>query len=204
MPAFQAPEICSLYALNVSPAYIRHAIRQRFERNRSVTDPKILDILIAKERMEYQETMNCWKMNDQFLGTFIQTDGGKPVEGTFLQKFYQGQLSFVCFRSPTAVERNADRCASFREGRAGGPTSSYRNVVLSTTNQLEFPTFSASSPSQRTRVKFQNVSRTDASFSAFSFRCRRLHPHVISTTGTHSRKESVAAVEWEEAQTLRN
>lgn len=116
MPAFQAPEICSLYALNVSPAYIRHAIRQRFERNRSVTDPKILDILIAKERMEYQETMNCWKMNDQFLGTFIQTDGGKPVDGTFLQKFYQGQLSFVCFRSPTTVERNADRMRFIQGG----------------------------------------------------------------------------------------
>jgi len=86
-----APEICTLYALNVSPAYIRHAIRQRFEQNRSVTDPKIIDVLIAKERMEYQETMNCWKMNDQLLGVFIQQDGGKPVQGTFLQKFYQGR-----------------------------------------------------------------------------------------------------------------
>ncbi|KAF9791852.1 hypothetical protein BJ322DRAFT_10 [Thelephora terrestris] len=86
-----APEICSLYALNVSPTYLRHVIRQKFERNRSVTDPKIIDILIAKERMEYQETMNCWKMNDQLLGLFIHPDGGKPVDGTFLQRFYQGR-----------------------------------------------------------------------------------------------------------------
>ena len=57
-----------------------------------MTDQRIIDILIAKERMEYQETMNCWKMNDQLLGGFIQGDGGKPVEGTFLQKFYQGEL----------------------------------------------------------------------------------------------------------------
>jgi len=86
-----APEICSLYALNVSPIYLRHVVRQKFERNRSVTDPRIIDVLIAKERMEYQETMNCWKMNDQLLGGLIQGDGGKPVEGTFLQKFYQGR-----------------------------------------------------------------------------------------------------------------
>ena len=60
-----------------------------------MNDPKIIDVLIAKERMEYQETMNCWKMNDQLLGGLIQGDGGKPVEGTFLQKFYQGEL-VVC------------------------------------------------------------------------------------------------------------
>jgi len=56
-----------------------------------VTDPKIIDVLIAKERMEYQETMNCWKMNDQLLGLLVHRDGGKPVDGTFLQKFYQGE-----------------------------------------------------------------------------------------------------------------
>ena len=39
--------------------------------------------------------MNCWKMNDQLLGGFIQTDGGKPVQGTFLQKFYQGEFFWV-------------------------------------------------------------------------------------------------------------
>ena len=93
--SLQAPEICTLYALNISPVYLRHVIRQKFERNRSVTDPKIIDVLIAKDRMEYQETMNCWKMNDQLLGIFIQGDGGKPVQGTFLQKFYQGE-SAVC------------------------------------------------------------------------------------------------------------
>ncbi|KAF9648134.1 hypothetical protein BDM02DRAFT_3155887 [Thelephora ganbajun] len=86
-----APEICTLYALSVSPTYLRHVIRQRFERNRSVTDPKIIDVLIAKERMEYQETMNCWKMGDQLLGLLVQGDGGKPVGGTFLQRFYQGR-----------------------------------------------------------------------------------------------------------------
>jgi NADH dehydrogenase (ubiquinone) 1 alpha subcomplex subunit 6 len=60
-----------------------------------VTDPKIIDVLISKERMEYQEIMNCWKMNDQLLGLFAQPDGGKPAEGTFLQKFYQGEYRLV-------------------------------------------------------------------------------------------------------------
>jgi len=178
----QAPEICSLYALNVSPAYIRHAIRQRFERNRSVTDPKIIDLLIAKERMEYQETINCWKMNDQLLGTFIQTDGGKPVQGTFLQKFYQGQLSSLLrFRSPLRVERNADRMRFIREGRAGGTTSSYRNVVLFH-NQSEFHTL-LHPLRARERVKFKMFSRADASPSTWIhfFRCRSIATGCIRT-----------------------
>jgi NADH dehydrogenase (ubiquinone) 1 alpha subcomplex subunit 6 len=126
----QAPEICSLYALNISPTYFRHAIRQRFEANRSVTDPKVVDVLIAKERMEYQETMNCWKMNDQLLGVFVQKDGGRPVEGTFLQKFYQGESSvFRCFARTIFCcrvrirELNSDHMRSGRDEQAARPAA---------------------------------------------------------------------------------
>jgi len=84
-----APEICSLYALNVSPAYFRHCIRQKFEQNRHVTDGRVIDILIAKGRMDYQETVNCWKMNDQILGQLLQLND-RPKQ-SFLQKFYQGR-----------------------------------------------------------------------------------------------------------------
>ncbi len=35
----QAPEITSMYALSVSPAYVRHALRQRFERQRTLQTP---------------------------------------------------------------------------------------------------------------------------------------------------------------------
>jgi len=184
VPTFQAPEICSLYALNISPAYIRHAIRQRFERNRSVADPKILDILIAKERMEYQETINCWKMNDQFLGTFIQTDGGKPVQGTFLQKFYQGELSLARLFVSDHVERNADRMRFIREGRAGGTTSSYRNVVLSPQPiRISYIFCILSEPESAREISkcFTNgrkLLRVDSFFFGAT--------GCISTTGTHS------------------
>ena len=36
----QAPEICTLFALNVSPSQVRQAIRLEFERNRYVSGPK--------------------------------------------------------------------------------------------------------------------------------------------------------------------
>jgi len=84
-----APEICSLYALNVSPAYFRHCIRQRFERNRHITDVRVIDILISKDRMEYQETVNCWKQNDHIMGILLELRD-RPKQ-SFLQKFYQGR-----------------------------------------------------------------------------------------------------------------
>lgn len=56
-----APEICALYALNVSPSAVRLKIRQDFERNRKIDDLNIINVLLHKNQQEYQETMNCWK-----------------------------------------------------------------------------------------------------------------------------------------------
>ncbi|KAH9943762.1 NdufA6 NADH-ubiquinone oxidoreductase 14.8 kDa subunit [Amylocystis lapponica] len=84
-----APEICSIYALNVSPAYVRHAIRQRFEEHRYVTDTRAIDVLVQKGQLEYQETMNLWKQNDHVLGILLQPK--ERSQRTFLQKFYEGR-----------------------------------------------------------------------------------------------------------------
>ncbi|TFK57956.1 hypothetical protein BDN72DRAFT_730262, partial [Pluteus cervinus] len=67
---------------------IRHSIRERFEKNRYVTDPRAIDVLILKGRQEYQETLNCWKQNDHIMGILLQSKE-KPQK-SFLQKFYEG------------------------------------------------------------------------------------------------------------------
>jgi NADH dehydrogenase (ubiquinone) 1 alpha subcomplex subunit 6 len=84
----QAPEICVLYALDVPPSAVRAAIRQRFEKNRYVSDPKLVDILIHKSRQEYQEAVNFWKQEPHVLGPFL-TNRARPHR-TFLQKFFEG------------------------------------------------------------------------------------------------------------------
>ena len=73
----------------MSPAYVRHAVRQRFERNRNVTDQRAIDVLLLKGRQDYQETMNCWKQTDHVLGILLQPQD-RPRR-TFLQKFYEGE-----------------------------------------------------------------------------------------------------------------
>ncbi|KAF8654749.1 hypothetical protein AX16_003404 [Volvariella volvacea WC 439] len=96
-----APEIVSLYALNVSPAFVRHSIRQKFEKNRYVTDPKVIDVLLLKGRQEYQETMNCWKQNDHIMGILLESK--ERPQKSFLEKFYEGRDEDAVLPAATGV-----------------------------------------------------------------------------------------------------
>lgn len=79
--------------MNVPPAYVRHSIRQRFERNRNVTDPRAIDVLLLKGRQEFQETVNGWKQTDHVAGILLQPQD-RPQK-TFLQKFYEGEFLYA-------------------------------------------------------------------------------------------------------------
>ena len=83
-----APEICTLFALNVSPSQVRQAIRLEFERNRYVSDPKVIDLLLQKGQQSFQETMNCWSQEPHILGILLAPKD-RP-QRSFLQKFYEG------------------------------------------------------------------------------------------------------------------
>ncbi|KAI9508049.1 NdufA6 NADH-ubiquinone oxidoreductase 14.8 kDa subunit [Russula earlei] len=83
------PEICALYCLDVPPSAVRAVIRQRFEKNRYVSDPKVIDVLIHKSRQEYQEAVNFWKQEPHVLGPFLN-NRDRPHR-TFLQKFFEGR-----------------------------------------------------------------------------------------------------------------
>ncbi|ORY25856.1 hypothetical protein BCR39DRAFT_543045 [Naematelia encephala] len=85
-----APEIVSLYAIDVSPSMVRLKIRQDFERNRNVTDLSVINMLLHKNQQEYQETMNFWKQAPHVLAWFKKYEDPAPPE-TFLEKFYAGK-----------------------------------------------------------------------------------------------------------------
>ncbi|KAH8112070.1 hypothetical protein DFH11DRAFT_1609508 [Phellopilus nigrolimitatus] len=84
-----APEICTLFALNCSPGDIRRAVRAEFERNRFVSDPKVVDVLLLKGRQTYQETLNCWMQEPHILGILLAPKG-RPHR-TFMQEFLEGR-----------------------------------------------------------------------------------------------------------------
>ncbi|KIY45692.1 hypothetical protein FISHEDRAFT_66762 [Fistulina hepatica ATCC 64428] len=84
-----APTVVSQYALPISVAHFRHAIRQRFEMNRHVTDLKAIDVLLLKGHQDYQETMNTWKLRDHVMGILLKSQ--ERPQKTFMQKFLEGR-----------------------------------------------------------------------------------------------------------------
>ena len=87
----QSQEVVDLYAISVSAAQVRYAIRRRFEQNRHITDTRAIDVLLLKGWQEYQETMNVWKQRDHVLGILLEDQGAYRPPRTFLQKFYEGE-----------------------------------------------------------------------------------------------------------------
>ena len=69
-----APEICQLYALNIPAHAIRAKVREEFEKNRHVDDIKAVDVLLLKGYQEYQETLNCWKMDSHLMRWFAKEE----------------------------------------------------------------------------------------------------------------------------------
>ena len=90
---------------------MRAVIRQRFERNRHLSDPNLIDILLHKSRQEYQETMNFWKQEPHVLGPLLTGNRERPHR-TFMQKFFEGGLPIYVVRSASAVVDNG-----FHSGR---------------------------------------------------------------------------------------
>ena len=91
----QAPEIVAAFGLNVHPNAIRRAVREEIERNRYVSDPKVIDVLLLKGQQSYQEVMNSWAQEPHILGLLLAPKG-RP-QRTFMQKFLEGKRGCLCF-----------------------------------------------------------------------------------------------------------
>lgn len=70
----QAPEICALYALDVPPSTLRAKFRTQFEKNKTVSDIAVLDLMLLKAQQEYQETMNGWKTLPHIMKWFAEEE----------------------------------------------------------------------------------------------------------------------------------
>eukprot|EP00842_Homolaphlyctis_polyrhiza_P005410 jgi/Hompol1/5870/HPOL_000120-RA len=80
-----------MYRLEVSPRTLRERIRQEYEKHRYVRNLSIIDVLLFKGRIEYEETLNFWKQKSHVMRFFSNEayDSNKKA-GDFLGKFYEG------------------------------------------------------------------------------------------------------------------
>jgi NADH dehydrogenase (ubiquinone) 1 alpha subcomplex subunit 6 len=120
-----APTFADLYEVQFSIPTIRTKIRQEFERHRFVDDLSIQNVLYAKGHMEYQECINFWKQQAQFLKYFPEEDDiqGRHQPSNFVDKFLKvsiirsgfqladGQLNVesVIMKRATSVTRPQSR-----------------------------------------------------------------------------------------------
>ena len=73
---------------------MRAKIRQEFERNRYVKQLPVVDMLIAKSNMEYQETMNYWKQIAQLMKYFrSEEDPRTQVSKDFMTNFLEVRVT---------------------------------------------------------------------------------------------------------------
>ncbi|KAJ1549014.1 hypothetical protein HK405_011270 [Cladochytrium tenue] len=105
-----APHVVELYQLDVTTADLRTRVRREFERSRAVADVGTANVLLARSRREFEETLNFWKQKSHVMRYFDADAApgqggdhyaaparlpGRPQAGAgasaFLADFYEGR-----------------------------------------------------------------------------------------------------------------
>lgn len=76
------------YHLEVTQKMLKDKLREQFEKNRHVTDIRVIDMLCIKGQQDLEETNQVWKQANHIMAYFKETHNPKPTD--FLSKFYDG------------------------------------------------------------------------------------------------------------------
>ncbi|CAG5175570.1 uncharacterized protein ALTATR162_LOCUS10604 [Alternaria atra] len=87
-----APEIQTMYSLNLPVSTLRTKMRQEFERHRYVNQLKTVDVLLFNSHQEFQETLNFWKQLSHVLKYFRAEEEPKArLQSNFINGFLEGR-----------------------------------------------------------------------------------------------------------------
>ncbi|EKG15829.1 Complex 1 LYR protein [Macrophomina phaseolina MS6] len=87
-----APEIQTMYSLNIPVSQIRTKTRQEFERHRYVQQLQTVDVLLQQSNAEFQETLNYWKQLSHVLKYFkVEEEPKHKLPNNFITGFLEGR-----------------------------------------------------------------------------------------------------------------
>ncbi len=62
-----APRVIVMYNLEFSSAEVRHMLLLHFRKNAHVSDPRLVELLLQRARMEREEALNQWKQKGHMM-----------------------------------------------------------------------------------------------------------------------------------------
>ncbi|XP_069122716.1 NADH dehydrogenase [ubiquinone] 1 alpha subcomplex subunit 6-like [Argopecten irradians] len=85
----QLPYIVTNFHIPLTTTQCKSRLRNQFNKNKGLSDLRVIDMMIIKGQMDLMETVNNWKQRNhvmQLFDDFSETSKSKD----FLAKFYEG------------------------------------------------------------------------------------------------------------------